>query len=108
MNGVAQEGALQVHRKAQPRKALLQQAIDALKTNNSFKQIGVSLRDERPSIETLGRAAERLTELVFPGESQVQPEAIEVVAYRLRKKIAHTGAQLVTLRGLGYLLKAES
>ena len=52
-------------------------------------------------------AKERLFELVFPGESQVQPEAIEVVAYRLRKKIAHTGAQLVTLRGLGYLLKAE-
>lgn len=51
-------------------------------------------------------AKERLFELVFPGESQVQPEAIEVVAYRLRKKIAHTGAQLVTLRGLGYLLKA--
>ena len=41
-----------------------QQAIDALKTNNSFKPIGVALRDERPSIETLGRAAERLTELV--------------------------------------------
>ncbi len=52
-------------------------------------------------------AKERLFELVFPGESQVQLEAIEVVAYRLRKKIAHTGAQLVTLRGLGYLLKAE-
>lgn len=52
-------------------------------------------------------AKERLFELVFPGESQVQPEAIEVVAYRLRKKIAHTGAQLVTLRGLGYLLKAD-
>lgn len=53
-------------------------------------------------------AKERLFELVFPGESQVQPEAIEVVAYRLRKKIAHTGAQLVTLRGLGYLLKAQA
>ena len=53
-------------------------------------------------------AKERLFELVFPGENHVQPEAIEVVAYRLRKKIAHTGAQLVTLRGLGYLLKAES
>jgi two-component system, OmpR family, response regulator TctD len=50
---------------------------------------------------------ERLFELVFPGESHVQQEAIEVVAYRLRKKIAHTGAQLVTLRGLGYLLKAS-
>ena len=51
---------------------------------------------------------ERLFELVFPGENHVQPEAIEVVAYRLRKKIAHTGAQLVTLRGLGYLLKAST
>ncbi|MCU7371426.1 response regulator transcription factor [Paucibacter sp. O1-1] len=51
-------------------------------------------------------AKERLFELVFPGELDVQLEAIEVVAYRLRKRIAHTGAQLVTLRGLGYLLKA--
>jgi two-component system response regulator TctD len=50
---------------------------------------------------------ERLSELVFPGESQVQAEAIEVVAYRLRKKLADTGVQLVTLRGLGYLLKAS-
>lgn len=40
------------------------QAIDALKTNNSFKQIGVSLRDERPSNEALARAAERLTDLI--------------------------------------------
>lgn len=50
-------------------------------------------------------AKERLLELVFPGESDVQPEAVEVVAYRLRKKLAGTGAALVTLRGLGYLLK---
>jgi two-component system, OmpR family, response regulator TctD len=35
----------------------------------------------------------------------VQSEAIEVVVYRLRKKLAGSGAQLVTLRGLGYLLK---
>ena len=53
-------------------------------------------------------AKERLFELVFPGQKEVQPEAIEVVAYRLRKKIAHTGAQLVTLRGLGYLLKSSA
>lgn len=50
-------------------------------------------------------AKERLFELVFPGEAEVQTEAIEVVAYRLRKRLAGTGAQLVTLRGLGYLLK---
>jgi two-component system response regulator TctD len=51
-------------------------------------------------------ARERLFELVFPGEVDVQAEAIEVVVYRLRKKLAQTGVQLVTLRGLGYLLKA--
>ena len=53
-------------------------------------------------------AKERLFDLVFPGADEVQLEAIEVVAYRLRKRIAHTGAQLVTLRGLGYLLKAQA
>jgi two-component system, OmpR family, response regulator TctD len=51
-------------------------------------------------------AKERLFELIFAGEADVQLEAVEVVAYRLRKKLAGTGAQLVTLRGLGYLLKA--
>ena len=45
---------------------------------------------------------------IRPGQAQVQPEAIEVVAYRLRKKLAPTGALLVTLRGLGYLLKAQA
>ena len=55
-----------------------------------------------------GRAIskERLFEVVFPGETNVHYEAIEVVVYRLRKKLADTGATLVTLRGLGYLLKA--
>lgn len=52
-------------------------------------------------------AKERLFELVFPGEADVQYEAVEVVVYRLRKKLQHTGTQLVTLRGLGYLLKED-
>jgi two-component system response regulator TctD len=51
---------------------------------------------------------ERLFELVFPGEAEVQYEAIEVVVYRLRKKLVHTGVNLMTLRGLGYLLKSEA
>ena len=51
-------------------------------------------------------AKEKLFEAVFPGEPEVQYEAVEVVVYRLRKKIAGTGVALVTLRGLGYLLKA--
>jgi len=53
-------------------------------------------------------AKERLFELVFAGEAEVQPDAIEVVAYRLRKKLAATDARLVTLRGLGYLLKSAA
>jgi two-component system response regulator TctD len=52
-------------------------------------------------------AKERLFEIVFPGEDDVQYEAIEVVVYRLRKKLADTGVQLMTLRGLGYLIKLE-
>lgn len=51
---------------------------------------------------------ERLFELVFPGQAEVQFEAIEVVAYRLRKKLLGTGATLTTLRGLGYLLKLDT
>jgi two-component system response regulator TctD len=53
-------------------------------------------------------AKERLFELVFPGEPGLHAEAIEVVAYRLRKKLGHTGVQLVTLRGLGYLLRVSA
>lgn len=50
---------------------------------------------------------ERLYEMVFPGQLDVQYEAIEVVVYRLRKKLIPTGLTLMTLRGLGYLIKAE-
>jgi len=56
--------------------------------------------------QAVGR--ERLLEVVFPGESQVLPEAIEVVAYRLRKKLVDTGLTLMTLRGVGYLLKRDA
>lgn len=53
-------------------------------------------------------AKERLYALVFPGATEIQYEAIEVVVYRLRKKLAGTGVDLVTLRGLGYLLKVAA
>ena len=51
---------------------------------------------------------ERLFELVFPSDMDVQYEAVEVVVYRLRKNLANTGVTLVTLRGLGYLLKVDT
>lgn len=56
-----------------------QQAIDALKSNNAFKSVGVSLRHERPSNEFLAKAAERLTELtgdsVYPLEQDISKAA---------------------------------
>lgn len=52
-----------------------QQAIEALRTNNAFKKVGVSLREGRPSIELLAKAAERLTELtgdhILPLEEEI-------------------------------------
>lgn len=84
---------------------------------------GAVLRHGRP-LELAGREAamlrallaragqavskERLFELVFPGEAEVHQEAIEVVAYRLRKRLTGAGVTLVTLRGLGYLLRPAS
>ena len=64
----------------------------------------------RPLLAQPGHAVtkERLFELVFPGAQEVQFEAIEVIAYRLRKKLAATGVRLMTLRGLGYLLKVNA
>jgi two-component system response regulator TctD len=51
---------------------------------------------------------ERLFEAVFSGQDDVHFEAIEVVVYRARKKLAGSGINLVTLRGLGYLLKIQT
>ena len=51
-------------------------------------------------------AKERLFGLVFPSQDEAQIEAVEVVAYRLRKRLVGSQVRLVTLRGLGYLLKA--
>ena len=52
-------------------------------------------------------AKEQLFTQVFQDQADAQPDAIEVVAYRLRKRLAATQARVVTLRGLGYLLRQE-
>jgi two-component system, OmpR family, response regulator TctD len=50
---------------------------------------------------------ERLFRLVFPQDSTVQIEALETLVHRLRKKLVGTEAELITLRGFGYLLRAD-
>ena len=56
-----------------------QQAIDALRTNQTFKTVGMALRNERPSNEVLARAAERLTEItgesIIPLEDEISKAA---------------------------------
>ena len=44
-----------------------QQAIDAFKTNRSFANAGVSLRDDKPSTKICASAAERLGEVIADG-----------------------------------------
>ena len=48
---------------------------------------------------------ERLFQLVFPNDENAQLEAVEVIVYRLRKKLAVTKTEIVTLRGVGYILR---
>jgi two-component system, OmpR family, response regulator TctD len=42
---------------------------------------------------------------VFSDEQDVNPEAVEVLVHRLRKRLAHSPVQITTLRGLGYVLE---
>jgi two-component system response regulator TctD len=48
-----------------------------------------------------------ILERVFSDEQDVQPEAIEVLVHRLRRRLEGTGVRVVTLRGLGYVLEAS-
>lgn len=48
-----------------------------------------------------------LLERVFEGEADVQPEAVEVMVHRLRKRLEGSGVRIGTLRGLGYVLEPD-
>ncbi|MES2068870.1 MAG: response regulator [Pseudomonadota bacterium] len=45
-----------------------------------------------------------LADGLFTLNDTVTPKAMEIYIVRLRKKIENTGAQIITLRGLGYML----
>ncbi len=77
-----------------------QQGIDALKSNNAFRSVGVSLRQDRPAMEVLGRAAKRLTELtgedVLPLEERIGKEALKFLP-RLAGRVAPLAVRLDAL-----------
>jgi two-component system response regulator TctD len=57
-------------------------------------------------LRRIGRpvARDSLFEKIFSMEQDVRPEAIEIYVHRLRKKLEGSGAQITTVRGLGYLI----
>ncbi|MEI7608657.1 MAG: hypothetical protein WCJ64_14870, partial [Rhodospirillaceae bacterium] len=77
-----------------------QQAIDALKTNQSFKSVGVALRHDRPSMDVLAKAAERLTELcgeqVIPLEDEISKAARQKLP-EIQNRLSPLSERLTTL-----------
>ena len=49
---------------------------------------------------------QEILDRVFSDEQDVNPEAIEVLVHRLRKRLASSPVQITTLRGLGYVLES--
>lgn len=50
----------------------------------------------------------QFVDLLCEWGEEVTPNAIEVYIHRLRKKLEPSGARIVTVRGLGYCLEAET
>jgi len=49
---------------------------------------------------------EQLAAKIFGLNQDTRPQAIEIYIHRLRKKLEGSGVQIITFRGLGYLLEA--
>lgn len=82
-----------------------------------FKVAGVELAltpRERAVLEVLVHkvgvtvAKQALTQSLMSMDNDITPGAIEIYVHRLRKKLEHSSATVVTLRGLGYLLAPAS
>ncbi len=78
-----------------------QQAIEALRTNNSFKAVGVALRDDRPSMEVLARAAERLRDLVGEMVIPLEDEISKIAMREFPKLQLRYGGLPARLENLG-------
>lgn len=50
---------------------------------------------------------QQIIDRVFSDQDEVNPEAVEVLVYRLRRRLEGSGARIVTLRGLGYVLEPD-
>ena len=61
-------------------------------------------------LEHRGRIASKdaIGATLYGTGSEVEPNAVELLVSRLRRKLSGTGVEIRTARGLGYMLDAES
>jgi two-component system OmpR family response regulator len=59
-------------------------------------------------LDNAGRVVtkERIAETLYGTGSEIEPNAVEVLVSRLRRKLAGGGVEIRTARGLGYMLDA--
>jgi two-component system response regulator TctD len=68
---------------------------------------------ERAVLDVLMRQAgitvtkSALAQSIFSLSEDLSTDAMEIYVHRLRKKLEHSSAKIMTLRGLGYLLRHE-
>jgi two-component system response regulator TctD len=86
-------------------------------TSREFALAGASLSltpRERAVLEILIRkvgttvSKQALAQGLFALDESFSTDAIEIYVHRVRKKLEHSNAKILTLRGLGYLLRADS
>ena len=50
---------------------------------------------------------ETIAETLYGVGSEIEPNAVELVVSRLRRKLRDRGVEIRTARGLGYMLEAQ-
>lgn len=72
--------------------------------------LALSKREHTLLLALIQRSGEPMTkkdlfDKIFDDDLDAMPEAVEVLIYRVRKRLEGSPVQIVTLRGLGYLLE---
>ena len=98
--GLLRAGEIILHVSNQELTVAGDEAVAALKTNQKFKNVGISLRDNRPSNEAMSRASTRLTTLtgtaVVPLEDEISKATVKLFD-ELRDKYTGLEADLKRL-----------
>jgi len=80
---------------------------------NGLRPLDLSPREAALLKALLQRRGEAMTreslrEAVFGAQADTSADAVDVLVHRVRKRIANSSAELMTLRGVGYLLIDEA